>query len=533
MLVTSTLQGRFTLLIALIILAVGVAFGAAYSGWLWQKEKELAADSAQASLEAALPAVARASWNLDETGIRKTLNGIAKLPTVHSVWFSTASQGQLNAIVAPSASVSGSVEADLKQPVIYSIDDNMRRRIGELYLKIDFARARDRTIMLVGGLTALLFIMMVLIAFAARRVFNNVVTRPVHAISEYLLREDLLSSAPVLDLESPYNDDANELGQLQHAINRMVSARRADVAQLRDYRDHLAEKVEERTQLLKATQNELIQAEKLAALGSLVAGVSHELNTPIGNGLMLASTLSEKAPAVADKVRGPGITREELQTFLDETAEATDMITRTLTRARDLVQDFKTVAVDRQSAKRRQFRLNDCIEETVATIRPSLKRSRYEIRLELGDDVQMDGYPGAVSQIISNLVDNAVRHAFDGSDSGTITIRTTSTQDARTSIEVADDGAGMSPTQQRRLFDPFYTTKLGQGGSGLGMAIVHRLIHETLDGEVEVTSSPGHGTSITLILPQTAPGDAQTATEIATAGEIFSEAQTGADAWTS
>lgn len=530
--IKTTLQGRFTLLISLIVLTVGVAFGAALGVWIWQKEKDLAISSAGASLKAALPAVARAGWNLDETGVRKILNGIATLPAVKRVWFETDARTPVDTVVAPVGQAPDPEAAHLTRSVVYVVDKSIRRKIGVLSLQVDYDQAIERTTMLVGGLTLLLLVTLVLIALAARWVFNKVVTQPLHAIGTYLIRDDLLTDAPPLSL--PQTEDAphNELGQLQTSINRMVSARRADVSEIREYRDSLAEKVEERTQLLKATQNELIQAEKLAALGSLVAGVSHELNTPIGNGLMLASTLSEKAPGIAEKVRGPGITREELQGFLDETAEAAQMITRTLTRARELVQDFKTVAVDRQGAKRRQFRLNDCIDETVATIRPSLNRSVYTIELDLAADVIMDGYPGAVSQIISNLIDNAVRHGFDGREEGVIRISTRQPDPERTVVEVSDNGVGMSPTQQRRLFDPFYTTKLSQGGSGLGMAIVHRLIHETLDGDVEVASTPGLGTTITLDLPLQAPGDAQTAAEIA-AGDLIAEAAEGADAWTS
>jgi signal transduction histidine kinase len=518
---TPTLQGRFTLLIALIILVVGVIFGGAYAAWLWREEKQAATESARASLEAALPAVARSAWNLDRTGIRKTLEGIARLPAVERVWFAVEDAAPFRRVMAPRGEDADTTSSDLTHAVVYTTESGTEHRVGTLHLMVDYPEATERTTVLVAALAGVMLAMLVLIAFAARRVFNTVVTRPLDRIGRYLLREDLLTSAPPLDVEPPEREHVSELGQLQTAINRMVSARRADVAQLRDYRDHLAEKVEDRTQLLKATQNELMQAEKLAALGSLVAGVSHELNTPIGNGLMLASTLSEKAPDVAEKVRGPGISRQELQDFLDETVEASNMITKTLTRARDLVQDFKSVAVDRQSAKRRDFRLNDCVEETVATIRPSLKGSAFRLELDLGADVDMDGYPGAISQVLSNLIDNAIRHGFDGCTAGTVRVAAREADAERVAITVADDGNGMSPTQQRRLFDPFYTTKLGQGGSGLGMAIVHRLIYETLGGDVEVESTPGQGSTITLHLPRVAPAADQTETGVADAGDLF------------
>ena len=523
---TPTLQARFTLLIALIILAVGVVFGSAYAIWLWREETKLARESARTSLEAALPAVARSAWNLDRTGIRKTLQGIARLPVVDRVWFRLDRPDGARGVAAPAGELPPRTASDLTHPVSYAVEPGDRRRLGTLYLTVNDSQARERTLMLVGGLALMMLCMLLLIALAARRVFANVVTRPMKAISRYLLREDLLTNAPPLAVHPEEGNPDNELVQLQTAINRMVAARQADVAQLREYRDHLAEKVEERTQLLKATQNELIQAEKLAALGSLVAGMSHELNTPIGNGLMLASTLAEKAPDVAEKVRGPGITRHELQDFLDETVEASRMLTSTLTRARDLVQDFKSVAVDRQSAKRREYRINDSIEETVGTIRPSLKGSKFDIDLALGEDVEMDGYPGAMSQVLSNLIDNAVRHGFDGYESGTIRITSGLDTDDRVRITVSDDGNGMSPTQQRRIFDPFYTTKLGQGGSGLGMAIVHRLITETMGGEITVDSTPGQGSTFTLYLPRSAPGDAQTASEIAASGEMVGGAST-------
>lgn len=255
---------------------------------------------------------------------------------------------------------------------------------------------------------------------------------------------------------------------------------------------------------LLETREQLIQAEKLAALGALVAGVAHELNTPIGNGLLLASALQESSRALSDQV-AKGITRRQLDSFLAETGQGTNLLVLSLQRAADLISSFKQVAVDRTSEQRRRFNLGELVSEVLLTLGPGLRNSPYGVLKEIPNDLALDSYPGPLGQVLTNLINNAFLHAFDGRSDGHVRIAAVEQGNDRVSLTVSDDGVGIAKEDLARVFDPFFTTKLGQGGSGLGLNIAHNLVRGVLGGLIQVSSEPGHGTVFTIALPTTAP----------------------------
>jgi signal transduction histidine kinase len=257
---------------------------------------------------------------------------------------------------------------------------------------------------------------------------------------------------------------------------------------------------------LSIAQEELVRSKKLAALGSLVAGIAHELNTPIGNSLMAVSTLVDHGRTLtANYARGGGIKRSELEEFIGNTNEAGTILLRNLNRAASLIDSFKQVAVDQTNSARRVFLLDDAVMEALLSLRPTLERNGVVVQQEIPTGIQLDSYPGPLGQVLVNLVNNAVVHAFEGRLAGKITIVARSQADEWIELSVADDGVGIPPENLERIFDPFFTTKLGAGGCGLGLNVTHNIVSGVLGGHIRVESESGSGAIFMLTLPKVAP----------------------------
>ncbi len=255
---------------------------------------------------------------------------------------------------------------------------------------------------------------------------------------------------------------------------------------------------------LRETQSSLVRSEKLASLGSLVAGVAHELNTPLGTALTVATTLRDRTEEFLQETK-TGLRRSTLNAYVDMLQSTTELLTRNLTRAADLITSFKHVAVDQTSSQRRKFELRQVIHEVIDTLRYRFKKTPYQLVLEIPENIRMDSYPGPLGQVLTNLLDNALIHGLDGCKQGKIRIQVSRMGSDWIRLKFCDDGVGIPAEHQGRLFDPFFTTRLGQGGSGLGLNIVHNIVEGVLGGTIQVKSAPGKGTCFILELPQTAP----------------------------
>lgn len=256
---------------------------------------------------------------------------------------------------------------------------------------------------------------------------------------------------------------------------------------------------------VRAMQTELVRSEKLAALGSLVAGVAHELNTPIGNSVTVGSTLQYQVMDLADAFEKGELRRSTLQGFLENAQRGTEILMRALTRASELIRSFKRVAVDQSSDQRRSFDLQTTLREICLTLEPMFKNTPFDLTLALPDKVEMDSFPGALGQLITNFVSNALQHGFEGRERGQMHVRAAVADADHVTLQFSDDGIGMTEDTRKRVFDPFFTTKLGQGGSGLGMNIVYNIVYDVLGGSISIASSPDAGTLITVRLPRCAP----------------------------
>ena len=251
---------------------------------------------------------------------------------------------------------------------------------------------------------------------------------------------------------------------------------------------------------LRQAQRQLLETEKLASLGSLVAGVAHEINTPVGVGVTAASHLQEEARRLARSVAEGRLTRSELERFVRACSEGAELILRNLQRADRLVRSFKQVAVDQASEERRRVDLGQCLAETLTTLGPVLRRSGHRVELQCAPGLALETAPGALAQIVTNLVMNSLQHGFREGQSGTARIDAALVA-GEVRLDYRDDGTGMDEAVRQRVFEPFFTTRRGQGGSGLGLPIVYNLVTQVLKGRIECSSGPGAGVHFVLVWP--------------------------------
>ena len=298
-------------------------------------------------------------------------------------------------------------------------------------------------------------------------------------------------------------DDWGRLIEVFSVGSDITEQKRAE-DELQRHRNHLEELVAERTSELRQAMTQLVQAEKLAALGNLVAGVAHELNTPLGNSRVVASLLAEQLREFASAVESGSLRRSQVDLFLSRGLAAVELLERNSARAADLIGHFKQVAVDQSSARRRSFDLRQTVEEMLITLRPTFKHSPQRIEFDIPAGVEMNSFPGPLEQVIANLVANSLTHGLVDVEQGCITLRAHAVGEKHVALHYADNGVGMPKETLSRIFEPFFTTRLGQGGSGLGLYIVYNLVTGVLGGTIEVDSAPGQGARFTLTLPRSA-----------------------------
>ncbi len=264
----------------------------------------------------------------------------------------------------------------------------------------------------------------------------------------------------------------------------------------------------EQTRLLdevRRSHEGLLRAEKMAALGSLVAGVSHEINTPLGIALTAASLVQGKAQATLSALQGNSLKKSELEAALEVFAQTADLILSNLSRAADLVASFKQVAIDEGTLQRREFILGDYLKDLLLSLGPLWKHREVEVEIRPGLQIIMESYPGALAQVITNLMDNALKHAFQPGKRGRIELGWL-LDSGQVVLRFTDNGRGIKPESIGKIFDPFFTTARAQGGTGLGLSIVYNLVDQVLGGKIDCVSMPGRGTEFTISIPPVAPG---------------------------
>lgn len=252
-------------------------------------------------------------------------------------------------------------------------------------------------------------------------------------------------------------------------------------------------------------EKQLLRSERMASLGSLVAGVAHELNTPIGNAVTIISTLSDHVEEIKTDIAKGQLKKSSIIKFVDEVNTGTEFSLRNLHRADDLVKKFKEVAVDQANEKRRSFMLDEYVAEVMDTVNPRFKHTKIRLITDLKSHAKLDSYPGALAQVLINLINNALIHGYAETDSGTILVETRDEKNKQVKIVVTDSGKGIQAHLINQIFDPFFTTRLGQGGSGLGLNIVRNIVTNMLGGDIFVESEPNVFTVFQIVIPISAP----------------------------
>lgn len=311
-------------------------------------------------------------------------------------------------------------------------------------------------------------------------------------LEQEVARKTSRLSQVMLDLEQR----KNELELRQEKLEKEISQRRTMENTLRQSNQRLESSLNH----LRETQQQLIESEKMASLGGLVAGITHDVNTPIGISVTAASYLREKLDSLDTALSNKELTQPQLQKFIEEGRESLSLLDNNLHRASDLISSFKQVAVDQASDAIRDINVKRYIEELIQSLQPHLKKTSHKIELNCADDLFIRCPAGALSQIFTNLILNSLRHAFDGIEQGTMIIDI-ELRDSQLHVIYKDDGNGLSEDSLAKLFDPFFTTKLNDGGSGLGTHIVRNLVTQTLQGDIDATSAPGEGLTYTFSFP--------------------------------
>jgi signal transduction histidine kinase len=253
---------------------------------------------------------------------------------------------------------------------------------------------------------------------------------------------------------------------------------------------------------LQMTQDRLVEAKKMAALGALVAGVAHEINTPVGTSITLASTLMDETKLLLAAVATRQLKQSTLNNYLEIAQESTSLILSNLNRAAELVQSFKQVAVDQSVQEQRTFGLKQYLEEVIVSLSPQFRHTSHTVKIKGDNSITIHSYPGAIAQVVTNLVTNSLTHAYLSDQSGQLCFEIMQ-QEGQAIVRYHDDGCGIPAEILGRIYEPFFSTARDKGGTGLGLNIVYNLVTQKLQGRIDVKSEVNKGTQFEIALPLT------------------------------
>jgi signal transduction histidine kinase len=404
--------------------------------------------------------------------------------------------------------------AEIIRP-IYRDDSN--DLIGYVYLRASAEALEERiseSILLTLGV---LFVCIAICFFFTFKL-QSAITAPIQTLVRLVLR--ITRQKDFSNRAEP--NGIRELDILIEAFNGMLERtqdhmlRQADAEnEYRTLNVSLEEKVNQRTLALKDANAELIQTleklhqfqrqmvqnEKMASLGDMVAGVAHEVNTPIGLGVTASTMMLDRLVDLRKAFEDKTLKASALSKFIAESEENLNIIYRNLNRAAELISSFKQVAVDQTSENNRIFSFSKLMDEILMSMRPKLKRVQHEIKIHCTDDLYIESKAGPINQIMINLIMNSIIHGFEFIEKGIIDIDIVMLDDKKICLTFKDNGKGIPEQLRKRIFDPFVTTKRGQGGSGLGMHLVYNLVTQALNGSISVQSENNRGVEFKIIFP--------------------------------
>jgi signal transduction histidine kinase len=322
---------------------------------------------------------------------------------------------------------------------------------------------------------------------------NNKLDQQNLLLEQEVARKTSGLSQAMMDLQQ----QKQELLQNKQALREEIEQRRQTELDLLAQQRELQETID----TLNQAQDRLVQSEKMAALGGLVAGITHEVNTPVGIGVTATSFLAERLHQLAQAFHEKTLTPKMLEDFLSEASQSTDLLQSNLQRASELIASFKQIAVDQASEAIRTINLCEYLHEIIRSLQPHFKKTQHQIEVNCADNIILDCPAGAISQIFTNLLMNSLIHGFENMTQGQIRITVIDDAD-NIEIRYSDNGKGLTASQLEKLFHPFFTTKRDQGGSGLGTHIAYNLVRQTLGGSIEASSEPGAGLHYHICFPK-------------------------------
>jgi len=413
----------------------------------------------------------------------------------------------------------------LSQPVVsdqyieYSLpvaDSESEATLGYVYIRMSNT-SFEQSISELASYNLAMALVLAIVAYIISQLIRSRVLGPIHAFVKEI--QDITFNKNFdTEVSKP---NLTELQAVSESVNSMLKKIKQQIekfemaeSEIKELNQSLEQKVVTRTQALRDSNQELldaleqvhqyqsqvIQSEKMASLGQMVAGVAHEVNTPIGLGVTASTMLSDRIDEIQAELENKSLSAKKLDRFLAESKENTQIIYRNLSRAADLVSSFKQVAVDQTADNTRNVKIENFVNEVILSLHPTLKKYNHEIVVNCDPKLELRTKPGPINQILINMIMNSLVHAFDSIDYGTMTIDIWCENDT-CHIKYNDNGTGIEEKIKQRIFDPFVTTRRGEGGSGLGLHLVYNLVTQALGGNITVESELGNGATFNINFP--------------------------------
>ncbi len=471
-----------------------------------------------------LQAITLSVWSLDDSQIETQLVGLSQLPDIEHV--SIKVSGETNWQQGDDVSTN---TRTMEFPLSYRAQGISEQNIGTLVVTASIDNVYKRLINKAGVILVSNAVKTFLVSGFILLLIWVLITRHLHTISEYISTLDFDNLRTPLQLQKKENPNKpDEIDSVAHTINHMRESLHSSYEELnehkqhlqslvkerdnllqveRNYKEHLEDLVSERTDQLeksmddlRSAQDMLIESEKMAALGNMVAGVAHEINTPIGVCRTAASYQDEGSKLIRKKLEQGTLTQSDLKTFLDDIDESSLLFETNIVKASRLISSFKEIAMDQSYDAKHKFNLKNYLESSIQTIFPQYKHQNVTFSLDIPDNIEMNSYPGALHQVLSNLINNSVLHGFEDNEIGEITIRA-ERDNEQLALYYSDNGRGLNDEEQKKLFEPFFTTRRGNGGSGLGMSIVFNIVSRQLEGRIALIPSNESGFHIKITIP--------------------------------
>ena len=456
-----------------------------------------------------------ALWNKDDKMIADIVSAELASPDVASIRIyerGSDAEADWNVVTEPPGSVSSSKaevdsDDDLRLPLRMRAgssgsSQSMDNILDLGYAQIKFTRAHVEGLLAAQVRHRVLEIVVLnfFLGLALFVVMSRIVIAPLANLSHAFKALAMNPQVGSLNIKGE-----DEFGEVVEAFNQIERRLVSDINQRIEAEKNLRQSNEELSSALdslKIAQDSLVQSDKFAALGSLVAGVAHEINTPVGVAVTGASFILEETKRI-ERLMGEGaIKKSEMLQFISSVAEGAALVLSNAERAAHLVQSFKQVAVDETSEQRRDFDLNVYLGEVLTSLRPKYKNTRIKVGYSCPQNLIMDTYPGLLAQVLTNLISNALMHGFDEGAEGEIAIRAWADDESWVDIECANNGKQIPPEHLTKIFDPFFTTRRSTGGTGLGLNIVFNIVTQKLAGTIKVSSEVGEDTRFTVRIPR-------------------------------